>query len=141
MGFRKQWGDSTCYNGGATGMEVNFNSEYTIYDFHLFPNYPNPFNSHMIIFYKLPNRGQIKLTIYDILWREVITLVDKVQSFGLHRIIWDGKDKKGGDVSSGMYFYHLQYEGVFQKARKMILVRLDFNLNHYNNNHNLKRRK
>jgi len=123
MGFRKQWGDSTCYNGGATGMEVNFNSEYTIYDFHLFPNYPNPFNSHMIIFYKLPNRGQIKLTIYDILWREVITLVDKVQSFGLHRIIWDGKDKKGGDVSSGMYFYHLQYEGVFQKARKMILVR------------------
>lgn len=109
--------------GGTMDVKINFTSEYTVKNFHLFPNYPNPFNQQTVISYQLPEKGTVRLTIYNILGREVITLVDKEQSSGLHRIIWDGKDKKAGDLSSGVYFYHLQFRDVFQETGKMILIR------------------
>jgi len=108
---------------GTTDIEINLISEYTVKNFHLFSNYPNPFNPKTVISYQLPEKGSVKLTIYDMLGREVITLVDKEQSSGLHRTIWDGKDKKEGDVPSGIYFYNLQFGGVFQKTGKMILIK------------------
>jgi len=104
-------------------MEKNLSSAYTAKNFHLYPNYPNPFNSHTIISYELPERGQVTLTIYDILGREVVTLVDDVQSSGVHQVTWHGRDKKGGDVPSGIYFYNIQFRGARQKNGKMILIR------------------
>ena len=92
-------------------------------DFRLYPNYPNPFNSRTLFSYDLPKRGHVKLTIYNITGREVLTLVDDMQSSGLYCIAWHGKDNKGHDIPSGMYFYQIQFEDVFHKTGKMILIR------------------
>ena len=105
-----------------TGVET-INSSQLFNDFRLYQNYPNPFNSRTLISYDLPKRGHVKLTIYDIAGREVVTLVDDVQSSGLHQITWYGEDKKGDDMPSGINFYHIQFEDVFQKTGKMILIR------------------
>ena len=109
--------------GGITDVEMNFASHSMPENFHLFPNYPNPFNSRTVISYVLPQRGHVSVRIYDLLGKEVITLVDGVQSSGVHRVIWDGKGRKGGDMPGGIYFYRLQFEGVPRKTGKMILLR------------------
>ncbi|MFQ6116210.1 MAG: FlgD immunoglobulin-like domain containing protein [bacterium] len=54
--------------------------------------------------------------------KEVITLVDKMQSAGVHQITWNGKDQKGGDVASGIYIYRLQ-AGEFIQSRKAIYLK------------------
>ena len=92
-------------------------------DFRLYPSYPNPFNSSTVISYDLSERGHVRLTIYDTVGKELVTLVDDMQSSGFHRIVWHGRDRNGDDMPSGMYFYHIQLKDVFQKTGKMILIR------------------
>jgi len=96
----------------------------------LFQNYPNPFNSNTAISYRLSGFGgpttshllPITLRIYNILGQEVRTLVNKRQRPGFYRVTWDGKDKGGREVSSGIYFYQLRV-GKFSQTRKMVLIR------------------
>ena len=87
-------------------------------------NYPNPFNSNTAISYQVsgirPHRTTLK--IYNILGEEVRTLLQKRQRPGFYRVIWDGKDKEGGNVCSGIYFCQLKV-GRFSQARKMLLIR------------------
>ncbi|HBC46156.1 MAG TPA: hypothetical protein DCZ43_03850 [candidate division Zixibacteria bacterium] len=70
--------------------------------------YPNPFRGTTAINFAVPNAGQYKLTVYDILGRKVKTLLDGYCSAGSGQIIWDGRDDAGGDISSGTYFARLQ---------------------------------
>lgn len=91
-------------------------------DFVLHQNYPNPFNPSTTIRYELPSRAHVKLTVYDILGREVVTLVDEVMPAGMHSVRWDGKDAHGDIVSSGIYFYRLKAGGTFE-AKKMMLLK------------------
>lgn len=83
--------------------------------FALSQNFPNPFNPSTLIQYQLPGAGPVRLTVYDILGREVATLVDGTQQPGTHEARFDG-----GGLSSGVYFYRLQAAG-FVQQRKMIL--------------------
>jgi len=92
--------------------------------FSLKQNYPNPFNSTTAISYQLsgirPHRTTLR--IYNILGEEVITLVDEKQKMRSHQTTWNGRDRNGKDVSSGIYFYRLK-AGDFVETRKMVLIR------------------
>ncbi|MBN1465616.1 CotH kinase family protein, partial [candidate division KSB1 bacterium] len=81
-------------------------------------NYPNPFNPGTTIEYAIRQRGHVTLTIYDILGREVVTLVDEIQAPDHYKLWFDASR-----LSSGVYFCRLQAGGDDQKTRKMLLVR------------------
>jgi spore germination protein YaaH len=92
--------------------------------FQLYQNYPNPFNPSTTIVYTSTNNKSIhtNLTIYDLLGREIITLVDDIQNAGKYEVIWNGQDNSGRQVSSGVYIYRLQVgDGV--KIKKMTLLK------------------
>jgi hypothetical protein len=86
-------------------------------DYQLFQNYPNPFNPITIIRYSIPQTGNVKLVIYDILGRKVKTLIDEFKSTGTYEISFDA-----GSLASGVYFYQLK-AGEFIQTNKMILLR------------------
>jgi len=99
-------------------------------DFTLFQNYPNPFNSTTTIRYHLPavssQRSAVSLKIYNILGQEVKTLVNEEKPAGKYRVLWNGRDNSGKEVSSGFYFCRLEVTGdrfKVEKTRKMVLVR------------------
>ncbi len=81
-------------------------------------NYPNPFNPTTTIEFTLPDDGKVVLKIYDVLGREVQTLVnEKMKAGEYHQAVFNG-----ADLASGIYFARLQLEGK-QLIRKMMLVR------------------
>ena len=86
-------------------------------EFILSQNYPNPFNPSTVISYTLPAMSNIRLSVVDVLGREVAVLAEGVQSVGQHSAQWDARN-----VSSGMYFYRLE-AGQFISTRKMLLIR------------------
>ena len=88
----------------------------------LFQNYPNPFNPLTIINYQLTIDNLVTLKVYDILGREVKTLVNERKPAGSYTVIWDGRDENGQPVSSGVYLYRLK-SGNFVQTRKMVLLR------------------
>lgn len=80
-------------------------------------NYPNPFNSITTIEYDLPATGKVRLTVLDLLGREVAVLVDEIRPSGSYIINWDA-----GNAASGVYFYRLETtRGTIHK--KMVLVK------------------
>ena len=79
--------------------------------------YPNPFNPTTVVSYQLSVNSNVNLSIYDIMGREVATLVDGFESAGAHQIVFDGTG-----MSSGVYFAVLQ-AGDFRGTRKMLLVK------------------
>jgi len=85
-------------------------------------NYPNPFNPTTMIKYNIRNAGQTKLTVYDVLGREVRTLVDGAQSSGWHIITWDGTNDNRQGVSTGTYFYRIENNGQIE-TKKMIMLK------------------
>ena len=85
-------------------------------------NYPNPFNPITSFHYNLAEYGKVKITITDILGREIVTLVDNYQRQGNHNILWTGKDKNGDQVPSGIYFYNLK-SGSTLITKKMTLTK------------------
>ena len=91
-------------------------------DFMLGQNYPNPFNPRTVIQYKVPTLGHVTITIYDILGREVIQLVNGIQEPGYRAIIWDAKNEGEFSVGAGLYFYKLK-TAAYVNTKKMILVR------------------
>jgi flagellar hook assembly protein FlgD len=73
----------------------------------LFQNYPNPFNPETTIRFELAARGKVNLTIYDLLGREVVTLLDGELDSGSHQLKWNGKDAAARDFPTGVYFMQL----------------------------------
>lgn len=91
-------------------------------EFLLYQNYPNPFNSNTTIEYDLKKSTRVEIKIFDILGKEVITLVNNIESPGRKSIIWNGTDQNGNPVSTGVYFYNMIIdEDTFTK--KMLLLR------------------
>jgi hypothetical protein len=88
----------------------------------LHQNYPNPFNPVTQIKYDLPEASHVQLFIYDILGREVTSLVNEVQEPGYRSITWHGTDAFGRNVSAGMYFYSIQADE-FRQVEKMVLLK------------------
>ena len=94
-------------------------------------NYPNPFNPTTTIQFSLPSRGtsttegrpHVALTVFDVLGREVASLVDEVKEPGTYRVQWDGRSATGTAAASGVYYCGLTLDGVRQSTRKMLLLR------------------
>jgi len=85
--------------------------------FSLSQNYPNPFNPITKIRFDLPKNVNVKLTIYDMLGREVETIVNEQLNAGSYEVNWDGTK-----YTSGVYYYRLN-AGEFVETKKMILVK------------------
>jgi hypothetical protein len=85
--------------------------------FTLHQNYPNPFNPGTVINYTLPERSFVSLKVYDILGREVKSLISRIEEAGSYRINFDGSD-----LPSGVYIYSLETGGV-KLSRKMLLMK------------------
>lgn len=85
--------------------------------FRLYQNYPNPFNPVTTIRFDLPEASFTKLTVYDILGREVKTLVKEQMDAGNHEVRWNGTN-----YSSGLYFFKLSTER-YSETKKMILIK------------------
>jgi hypothetical protein len=80
-------------------------------------NFPNPFNPTTNIIYHLKEKGKVKLSVYNILGREIATLVNNVQEAGIHTINFDARA-----IPSGVYFYRLQANN-FDQIRKMAVLK------------------
>ena len=88
------------------GQTLGVNDEATniAYNYSLHDNYPNPFNPYVNIAYELPEAGQVKVEIVNLLGQNVKTLINDMQSPGSYVYKWNGKDANGTSVNSGMYF-------------------------------------
>lgn len=85
--------------------------------FQLEQNYPNPFNPSTTIGFSLPNISKVTLKIYDLLGREVATLLDAPYPAGNHQIIWDAKNQ-----ATGVYMVTM-HAGDFRQTRKILLMK------------------
>ena len=85
-------------------------------------NYPNPFNPSTTISYTVDQPSDIRLTVFDIRGRRVITLVDRFQDQGVYHIQWDGTNSSGRALASGVYFYRMEAEN-YSVTRKMVLLK------------------
>jgi hypothetical protein len=85
-------------------------------------NFPNPFNPSTTIHYDLPVQQNVRITIYSILGQEIAELVNTVQSPGTYRVQWNGKDRHGSDMPSGIYAIRLLADNT-QFVKKAMLLR------------------
>ncbi|MBS4028007.1 MAG: T9SS type A sorting domain-containing protein [Ignavibacteriales bacterium] len=103
-------------NGGVTSVENTLNgNDPTLLS--LFQNYPNPFNPTTAINFLIPEREFVSLKIYDLLGKEIETLVNEEMKIGNYTAKWDATN-----LPSGMYFYRLT-SGTFSETKKMILMK------------------
>ena len=100
--------------GIPSAIEVKLN---TPIKFSLSQNYPNPFNPSTIIKYSLPKQSYVTLKVYDILGKEVRSLVDEEKPAGNYQV-----EFYAADLPSGVYFYRVQ-AGSFNQVRKMLLIK------------------
>ena len=92
-------------------------------DYRLEQNYPNPFNPNTTIQYTVPINRKVSVKIYNVNGQLVNTLVNnEMVSAGTHKVIWNGKNKNGLQVSTGMYLYSLEWAGM-RKVKSMTLLK------------------
>ncbi|MCK4579043.1 MAG: T9SS type A sorting domain-containing protein, partial [Candidatus Marinimicrobia bacterium] len=83
--------------------------------------YPNPFNAAATIDFTLPQPTTVSLKVYDLLGREVVTLHQGWQDAGYHNVVWEGKDRSGQAVASGIYFAVIQTENTVRTVKMVLL--------------------
>jgi len=91
-------------------------------EFELYQNYPNPFNANTTIKYDLHQNTNVRLTVFDILGREVIELVNQNELPGKKYITWNGTDYNGNLASTGVYIYNLILDDIIH-TKKMLLIK------------------
>ncbi len=92
------------------------------YEFSLSQNYPNPFNPSTEVRFTVAELSNVRIQVYDILGREVTTLVNRQLPPGAHQVVWNGLSNSGTPVSAGMYFCTME-AGEFSKTVKMLLLK------------------
>ena len=112
-GFGYDWIPSNPVNPGGDDHSIN----QTPVDFQLFQNYPNPFNTSTTIKYEIPQASHVKIVLYDILGREVTTLVNEGKNAGYYTIKFNASS-----LASGVYFYRIE-AGNFVQVKKMMLLK------------------
>jgi hypothetical protein len=107
---------NTCFVINTLTGTGNFgNAIPSVYS--LSQNYPNPFNPVTKINYSIPKSSLTKLRVYDLLGREVTTLVNDMKQPGMYSVDFDGTN-----FSSGVYFYKLE-AGTFTEVKRMIMIK------------------
>ncbi|MCF6271240.1 MAG: T9SS type A sorting domain-containing protein [Melioribacteraceae bacterium] len=108
--------------------------ESTISEFALIGNYPNPFNPATTIKYQTPKNVNVKISIYNTVGELVKILFEGNVSAGSHSVTWNGKDRSGNSVTSGVYFYRINASAMgihsqtnsassFMQTKKMLLLK------------------
>jgi flagellar hook assembly protein FlgD len=105
--------------GTITGVAL---SDLLPKEYALSQNFPNPFNPTTTIRFALPNDAKVSLKVYDMLGREVRTLIDGNLHVGYQEVMWDGRNNAGIQVASGMYIYRIT-AGSFVSSKKMLLLK------------------
>ena len=90
--------------------------------FALHQNYPNPFNPVTTLHYDLPENSFVNITIYDMLGRQIRTLVNQRQEAGFKTAQWNATNNSGKPMSAGVYLYQIQ-AGEFVQTKKMVLLK------------------
>jgi flagellar hook assembly protein FlgD len=85
-------------------------------------NYPNPFDETTTLEYTLSQRREVTMPVYNVLGQRVETLVDARKNAGLHTVTWDGTNRYGDRVGSGVYFVRME-AGPTTETQKVVLVR------------------
>jgi len=88
----------------------------------LYNAYPNPFNPVTTLRYDLSENGYVNIIIYDMLGRQVKTLINQTQDPGYKSIIWNATNDYGKPVSAGIYLYQIQ-AGEYISTKKMVLLK------------------
>ncbi|MBN1995962.1 T9SS type A sorting domain-containing protein [candidate division KSB1 bacterium] len=96
--------------------------KHKITSFDLLPNFPNPFNPETEIRYSIAAGVFTTIRIYNLLGVEVRTLVNAFKQPGFYRVRWDGRDRNGYEVASGIYLYIMQ-AGEYTKIAKMLKIK------------------
>ena len=91
--------------------------------YRLSQNYPNPFNPNTTIEYTIPINRRVSVKIYNVSGQLINTLVNnEYVDAGTHKVMWNGKNSNGVAVSTGMYFYSLEWAGM-KKVKSMTLLK------------------
>jgi hypothetical protein len=90
--------------------------------FHLAQNRPNPFREATSIAWALPGPQNVTLSLYDVRGALVRLLASGTCDAGRHEVVWDGRDGRGREAASGIYFYSLETAGV-RETRRLVLLR------------------
>ncbi len=101
---------------------INPNEDLLVRKFELSQNYPNPFNPITTIKYQVAHHSQVKIRVYNLAGQLVSTLIDKQQPQGKYAVQWNGTDRNGKSVASGMYFVKMEAAN-FEKVNKIILLK------------------
>jgi len=115
-------GSESDYSQEVSGTILELENDLIPMEFSLSQNFPNPFNPSTNIHYALPEASNVNVIVYDIIGREVVSLVNEFQASGHKQVSWNGKDNAGYNVSAGMYLYHIQ-AGDYKKTMKMVLLK------------------
>jgi hypothetical protein len=86
-------------------------------------NFPNPFNPTTQIRFAIPEAGDVHLTIYNMLGQVVNKVMFTDLNMGVYSYYWDGKDARGNNVASGVYFYEMRVGNKFRDLKKMVLMK------------------
>ena len=129
-GHRDYFGTTSCPGDNVWPMIPQIKADIVLFiqygnqptRYVLFQNFPNPFNATTTLHYDMPQTSHVRLTIYDILGREVFQLVNEEQHYGYKKINWDGRDLNGNLVAPGVYFYQAKM-GYLTKTKKMVLLK------------------
>jgi hypothetical protein len=105
-------------NGGTSPVGIFTQTAEIPETFTLFQNYPNPFNPTTKINYKLRVTSYVKINVFDVLGKEVVTLVNQKQNAGSYEVDFDGSNQP-----SGIYFYSLELDKTKIDSRKMLLIK------------------
>lgn len=103
-------------------IEIIYGEAPIPYDYTLFQNFPNPFNPSTTVRFQVPKEGLVTIKVYDMLGREIRTLVSEIVERGLYTFDWDGSDASGNTVASGNYIYRMT-AGEFVQSKKMMFIK------------------
>ncbi len=85
-------------------------------------NYPNPFNPATTIAFAVPKHQRVRIVVFNLLGQEIRTLADDEYDAGQYEVVWDGRDRGGDMVPTGLYFYRME-SGDVNLTRKMMLLK------------------
>lgn len=101
----------------CTGPLTGIQNNQVPYEYRLMQNYPNPFNPQTKIVFEIPKAGDVKVTVTDILGKEMKILTNEYFNAGTHELIFEGSN-----FSSGVYFYKIE-AGTYTDSKKMVLLK------------------